>query len=78
MTELEDFELIFRCLILFLSYLCVTEIVLIVRLYSPHYYWFLGLIGSHEGLIVLISRLLHIVDGLLHWYVLNLGLYISD
>ena len=65
MAELEDFELILCRLILLFRDLCVTEIVLYVRLWSTHHHHrILGLIATHEGLIVLKSRLLHIVHGL--------------
>ena len=61
MAELEDFELILCRLILLFRDLCVTVIVLNVRLWSTHHHRILGLIATHEGLIVLKSRLLHIV-----------------
>ena len=76
MAELEDFELILCRLILLFRDLCVTEIVLNVRLWSTHHHRILGLIATHEGLIVLKSWLLHIVHGL-HSHGL-LGLDIID
>ena len=77
MAELEDFKLIFSRLILLFNDGCVTVIVYILRLWSTHHHWVLWLIASHEGLIVLKSRLLHIVQGL-HCHVLNLVRYIID
>ena len=77
MAELKDFKLILSRLILLLSYLCVTEIVIIGSLRSPHHHRILMLISSHEGLIVLESRLLHILHGL-HCHRLYLVLDIID